>query len=57
MLTRLLDALAEVHEGQLDARQATAMASLANAIGRLYEVAELEQRLAVLEERHEEHVS
>lgn len=48
-LGALFAALDEVHAGTLDAKQATAMASLAGAIGRLYEVAILEERLDALE--------
>jgi len=50
VLELLLGALEEVHAGDLDPRQATAMASLASAIGRLYETAQLEERLQKLEE-------
>jgi len=58
VLQKLMDGLDEVHDGTLDPRQASAMASLASAIGRLYEVAELEQRLERLEgQQHEQHVS
>lgn len=50
----LVTALDEVHAGTLEPRQASAMASLAGAIGRLYEVGVLEQRLEALEE-HQTH--
>ncbi len=53
VLEQLMSALEEVHAGDLDPRQAGAMASLASAIGRLYETAQLEERLQKLEEgRH-----
>ncbi len=45
----LLDALEEVHAGTLDPRAAGAMASLAGAVGRLYSVGVLEDRIAALE--------
>jgi hypothetical protein len=54
-LTTLLQALDETHRGTLDSKQASAMAALAGAIGRLYGVAELEQRLSDLE-RNSPHV-
>ncbi len=50
VLEQLFLALEEVHAGELDPRQAGAMASLASAIGRLYETAQLEERLQKLEE-------
>ena len=43
-------ALGEVHEGKLDPRVATAMASLAGALVRVYQSGEMEERLRVLEE-------
>ncbi len=46
---RLMEALAQVHEGQLDPRIATAMASLAGALVRVFEVGELTVRLEELE--------
>jgi hypothetical protein len=49
VLDLLYTALEEVHAGELDPRQATAMGTLASAIGRLYEAAELEARLEALE--------
>jgi len=49
ILGLLMTGVSEVHEGTLDSRQASAMASLASAIGRLYEVAQLEERLEILE--------
>lgn len=57
VLNKLMLAVDEVHDGTLDPRQASAMASLAGAIGRLYEVAELEQRLERLEGQQSEHAS
>ncbi len=53
-LETLFTALDEVHEGTLDPRQASAMASLAGAIGRLYETASLEERLEAIEKAHEQ---
>jgi len=47
---KALTAVDEVHDGTLEPRQATAMASLISAAGRVYEVAELEQRLEALEQ-------
>lgn len=49
ILDLLMTSVSEVHQGSLDPRQASAMASLASAIGRLYETAEIEQRLEALE--------
>jgi len=49
ILDLLMTSVSEVHQGSLDPRQASAMASLAGAIGRLYETAEIEQRLEALE--------
>jgi len=49
MLGSLLDALDEVHAGELDPRQASAMASLAGAITKAYGVGVLEERLTALE--------
>ncbi len=51
VLDTLLAALAAVEAGTLTPGQATAMASLAGAIVRTHQVAELEPRLAVLEAR------
>jgi len=45
----LLGALEEVHDGTLQPSRATAMAALASAAIRVYEVAEIEQRLDALE--------
>jgi len=53
-LETLFTALDEVHSGELDPRQASAMASLAGAIGRLYETASLEQRLEAIEKMNEQ---
>lgn len=44
-------ALAEVHAGDLDPRQATAMASLATAMVRVLTAGEIEQRVRDLETR------
>jgi len=49
ILDLLMTSVSEVHAGDLDPRQASAMASLAGAIGRLYETAALEERLEALE--------
>ncbi len=49
----LLDALEEVHGGTLQPNRATAMAALASAAIRVYEVAEIEQRLDALEHQAE----
>jgi hypothetical protein len=54
MIGSLLDALDEVHAGTLDPRQASAMASLAGAITRAYSVGVLEDRVAVLEQQHDQ---
>lgn len=48
---RLLEAIDQVHRGELEPRSLTAMASGAGAVVRLYEVGELEARLEALEER------
>jgi hypothetical protein len=47
----LSDALLEVHSGTLDPRAATAMAAISQAIVRVTQVGELEQKLAELEAR------
>ncbi len=49
MIGSLLDALDEVHRGDLDPKQASAMAALAGAITRAYSVGVLEDRVAALE--------
>ena len=49
VLDHLYAALEETHAGELDARQASAMASLAGAIAKLFESTELESRLQALE--------
>lgn len=55
MLAELFDALDEVHRGDLPPNVATAMASLAGAITRVYESTEIEGRLRALEGgRHEQ---
>ncbi len=51
---RLLEAIDEVHRGELMPDQARAMASLAGAVCRVYEVGEVEQRIADLEARLEQ---
>src|ERR671918_732984 len=43
-------ALQEVYSGDLEPRQATALASLSGALVRLYETSALEQRMASIEE-------
>lgn len=50
VLARLIEALEGCHEGGLEPRVATAMASLAGAIVRVYEVGELALRVQKLEE-------
>ncbi len=49
VLEKLMAGVDEVYDGTLEPRQASAMASLAGAIGRIYEVASLEERLEALE--------
>ena len=44
-------ALGQVHRGELDARQAQAMASLAGAMVRVLTAGEVEERVRRLEER------
>jgi hypothetical protein len=44
-------ALSEVHDGELDARRANAMASLARAMATVLTAGELEERVRTLEER------
>jgi len=53
MIAALLDALDEVHRGDLDPKQASAMASLAGAICRAYGVGILEERVQALEAQRE----
>lgn len=55
VVVTLIAALDEVHAGTLEPRQASAMASVAGAIGRLYETATLEQRIEALEQAHDRH--
>lgn len=50
VLQRLLSALQRVDDGIMPARQAEAMAALAGAIVRIFESAELEERLLSLEQ-------
>ena len=50
VLAALLGALEEVHDGQLAPVRAQAMASLASAAVKVYQVGALEERLATLEE-------
>ena len=49
VLQTLLTAFEETYSGAMEPKRATALASLAGAVVRLYEVAELEQRLERLE--------
>jgi len=49
VLELLETALEEVHIGKLSSRQGAAMASIGNAIVRLYEAGVLEERLTILE--------
>ena len=44
-------ALEEVHEGQLDPRVGTAMASLAGALVKVFQTGEMEERLRKLEQQ------
>ncbi len=47
-------ALKEVHEGELDPRAASAMASIAGALIRAFTAGELEERLAAVERQHKQ---
>jgi hypothetical protein len=49
VLAKLIAALDETHEGALAPSQAQALASLAGAIGKLYEVAQLEAKIEQIE--------
>ena len=49
VVATLLDALAEVHDGTLTPGQASAMASLAGAVVKVYQAGVLEERVEVLE--------
>ena len=51
MVSLLEDALGEVHRGELDPREASAMASLAGVLVRTITAGELEERLRTLEDR------
>ena len=51
VFTALASALEEVHEGSLDPRAASAMASVAGAIVRVITSGELEERMRTLEDR------
>lgn len=51
ILEALEKAMAEVHEGTLDHRKGAAMASIANAITKVYESGVMEERLKSLEDR------
>lgn len=51
-IVRVLETVfAELYRGQRTAREATALASVALAIGRLIELGEHEERLRILEQR------
>lgn len=50
VLHRLLQAMIEVGNGTMEPRRATALASVASAIVRVYEVGQIEERLSALEE-------
>ena len=50
LLKTLLGAVAEVHEGRLDPKQATAMAALAGAAVKVYATGEQDARIQALEE-------
>ncbi len=51
VLTLLLEALTETHEGTLPTQQATALAALAGAISRIYGTVEIEARMSAIERR------
>jgi len=51
VMNTLLDALGEVHRGELDPRTATAMAALSSALVRVFSSGALEERLSELETR------
>ncbi len=51
ILELLEQALTEVHASKLDSKQGSAMASLANAITKVYESGILEDRLTILESK------
>ena len=51
VLDLLEAAIREVHQGSLDHRQGSAMASLANAIVRVFQAGQLEERVGQLEDR------
>ncbi len=51
VLSKLLTAMDDTCDGTMEARQATALASLAGAVVRVYELAALEERLNRLEEQ------
>ena len=53
LASRLMEAISQVHGGELDPKRLTAMASGAGAVVRLHEVGEIEQRLEALEARAE----
>ena len=53
VLTRLFTALDGLEDGSVEPKTATAMASVAGVIVRVYEVAELEVRLKALEASRE----
>jgi hypothetical protein len=44
-----MEAIDQVHAGELDPRRASAMASLAGAVCRVYETGEIQQRIEALE--------
>lgn len=50
VLDQLLDAMGRLETGALDPRAATAMASVAGAITRVYQAGTLEERLQALEQ-------
>jgi hypothetical protein len=53
MIAALLDALDEVHRGDLDPKRASAMAALSGAVTRAYGVGILEERVQALEGQQE----
>lgn len=56
VMTRLLRAMQQVGEGQMEPRVGTALAALAGAIVRTYEVGMLEERVTALEQGNEQQV-
>ncbi len=57
VMTLLITAMKETHDGTLEPARLSAMAAAASAVGRLFGTVEVEQRLAELESRIHEHAS